>query len=535
MGDRIKKIQEKLIEFWNKYDKKQKTIVFSVLGVAIIAIVILFYVTSKTKYETLSEFETTAEASEAKTCITDAGIECRVLDDGKTIEVDKTKIGEARLALGKSGITDTTTKDFMTSLLDNDMSTTESEKQVKMVLYIQAELSESIQTIDGIKNCAVTINIPETSNSIYKTEKEAFASIRLTTTKDLGDDSIYGIASFVANRLGCSGTDNIRIIDQTGALLYPTSYSASASGSSAAIAIADEVTFNMESRVRNLLLNSGVFSDAEVMANLDIDLDEKSIVDTQYYSNDEDETGPMDTEYTYSAENVDGTGGVPGTDSNDGEVTDTDLQDTQYGNSTINVIKKEYSTSSTVTNTEKAIGKINATNSSVAIVLTKYVIYDEETMKDQGLLDGTNFDEFQAANSEKKSVDVDENLYNSVVAATGIKSSNINIMAYEVPVFYPKSSPVTSVTNWLIYGIAGLIVVLLAFVVIKGMKPVEVTELEPELSVEALLATTKENQTLDDIEFSDKSATRQQIEKFVDDNPEAVAQLLRNWLNDEWE
>ena len=28
---------------------------------------------------------------------------------------------------------------------------------------------------------------------------------------------------------------------------------------------------------------------------------------------------------------------------------------------------------------------------------------------------------------------------------------------------------------------------------------------------------------------------KQITEKFVDENPEAVAQLLRNWLNDEWE
>ena len=80
-----------------------------------------------------------------------------------------------------------------------------------------------------------------------------------------------------------------------------------------------------------------------------------------------------------------------------------------------------------------------------------------------------------------------------------------------------------------------LIVILLVFVVFRGMKPVEVTELEPELSVEALLATTKENQSLEDIEFSDKSAIRQQIERFVDQNPEEVALLLRNWLNDDWD
>ena len=80
-----------------------------------------------------------------------------------------------------------------------------------------------------------------------------------------------------------------------------------------------------------------------------------------------------------------------------------------------------------------------------------------------------------------------------------------------------------------------IVFALLLFVVFRSMKPQEVVETEPELSVEALLATTKENQTLDDIEFSDKSASKQQIEKFVDENPEAVVALLRNWLNDDWE
>ena len=34
--------------------------------------------------------------------------------------------------------------------------------------------------------------------------------------------------------------------------------------------------------------------------------------------------------------------------------------------------------------------------------------------------------------------------------------------------------------------------------------------------------------------MQDKSETRKAIEKFVDENPEAVALLLRNWLNDDW-
>ena len=61
-------------------------------------------------------------------------------------------------------------------------------------------------------------------------------------------------------------------------------------------------------------------------------------------------------------------------------------------------------------------------------------------------------------------------------------------------------------------------------------------EKEPELSVEEMLASTRENQqaSVDDIDLQEKSETRKAIEKFVDENPEAVALLLRNWLNDDW-
>ena len=39
---------------------------------------------------------------------------------------------------------------------------------------------------------------------------------------------------------------------------------------------------------------------------------------------------------------------------------------------------------------------------------------------------------------------------------------------------------------------------------------------------------------LEDIELEAKSEERKLIEKFVDENPEAVANLLRNWLTEDW-
>ena len=51
--------------------------------------------------------------------------------------------------------------------------------------------------------------------------------------------------------------------------------------------------------------------------------------------------------------------------------------------------------------------------------------------------------------------------------------------------------------------------------------------------MENLLQSTPEGE-LEDIEVETKSETRKQIERFVDENPEAVANLLGNWLTEAW-
>ena len=124
-----------------------------------------------------------------------------------------------------------------------------------------------------------------------------------------------------------------------------------------------------------------------------------------------------------------------------------------------------------------------------------------------------------------------------ISAGTGIDSANISVLAYQRPWFEDSTSGsvFTRVTFWLQIALAAIILGILVFVIIRSARPLTVEETEPELSVEQMLAATKENQpAVDDIDMQDKSETRKAIEKFVDENPEAVALLLRNWLNDDW-
>ena len=64
MNENIKKVQKSVLDFWNKYDKKQKTLIVSVTLTVIIALVILALVLTKTTYEELVTCEDAATAAQ---------------------------------------------------------------------------------------------------------------------------------------------------------------------------------------------------------------------------------------------------------------------------------------------------------------------------------------------------------------------------------------------------------------------------------------------------------------------------------------
>ncbi len=123
-----------------------------------------------------------------------------------------------------------------------------------------------------------------------------------------------------------------------------------------------------------------------------------------------------------------------------------------------------------------------------------------------------------------------------VANATGIPAANIAIVAYDVPIFQPEEGISLSASNIAQIILIALILGLLLIVVLTTFKKnkEEETPTETELSVDDLLTTTQEHQTVEDIDLEAKSEIRLMVEKFVDENPDASAMLLRNWLNEEW-
>lgn len=540
MMDRLIAIKDKFLAFWNKYTTKQKTLIISVVLAIFFAIVLLGYFLTRPVYTELVKLSGDT-ASTFDSALSSGGIDYKKESDSKgntVFSVEQSQYSDAVLLMGENKITDTEMS--WDDAFNNDMTVSSAEKQTKATLALQSSIRKGLMNFDGVEDATVYVNRPTDDGTIFSEKKETSvsASLKLAKGSEITSETAQAIAYYLANAVGNSTTDNIILTDTTGNLLYGQKEDNTLGGSvSGSDDYKEKLRNTFCKNVSNMLMKAG-YDDVQIgSANIKFNMDKVTELVKTYTANEGQDQGLYSSSYNYKSTGNSGSGGVPGTDSN-GDQTDTMIQNTGSSNSETTLDKYNYLPNETVQNIEHEVGAVEPDQSSIGIVLTKYNVIKEETLESQGLLKDTTFEEYVNNNSAVTDLQVPQELITLVSAATGIATNNITIQIKQKPVYEAKesSSFMDNASNYLMVILTLLIAGLLVFVIIKGTSPVEVTELEPELSVEDLLATTQEDdkQNLDEIELSDKSETRQLIEKFVDENPEAVALLLRNWINEDW-
>lgn len=541
MMDRLIAIKDKFLAFWDKYTTKQKTLIISVVLAIFFAIVLLGYFLTRPVYTELVKLSGDT-ASTFDSALSSGGIDYKKESDSKgntVFSVEQSQYSDAVLLMGENKITDTEMS--WDDAFNNDMTVSSAEKQTKATLALQSSIRKGLMNFDGVEDATVYVNRPTDDGTIFSEKKETSvsASLKLAKGSEITSETAQAIAYYLANAVGNKyTTDNIILTDTTGNLLYGQKEDNTLGGSvSGSDDYKEKLRNTFCKNVSNMLMKAG-YDDVQIgSANIKFNMDKVTELVKTYTANEGQDQGLYSSSYNYKSTGNSGSGGVPGTDSN-GDQTDTMIQNTGSSNSETTLDKYNYLPNETVQNIEHEVGAVEPDQSSIGIVLTKYNVIKEETLESQGLLKDTTFEEYVNNNSAVTDLQVPQELITLVSAATGIATNNITIQIKQKPVYEAKesSSFMDNASNYLMVILTLLIAGLLVFVIIKGTSPVEVTELEPELSVEDLLATTQEDdkQDLDEIELSDKSETRQLIEKFVDENPEAVALLLRNWINEDW-
>lgn len=536
MPEQLRKILDKILEWWKKFNTKQRVLLISIIAVVILALVILAVVVSRPDYQILATCESAEDASKVSELLTEEGIGFKTSADGYTYYVDAKNKARASILLGTNEIPSEGYD--INDVVTGSFSMTTADREKLHISYLEKKIGTDLAEIDMIDSATVTLNVPNDDGTILSSQQESSCSVTLGLNDNMDEDQAAGLARYVATALGDYSTDRITIIDRaTANVLYSGADENSNAGiASTQLSAKQKQQKMVENEVRSVLVNSKVFSDVQVGLNLDMSFDDSETSSHKYSTMDGSNKGPITSQSEYSSTAEGGAAAPPGTDTND----DTDYV-TEDGNITsqeINETKTNYATDEEITTTKSSGGKINYETSSISVVANRYRVYDQETMEANGELEGTTWEEFKAANADAVEVDDVDGVYADLIAkATGIQAQNISFQCYEQPSFIDRdTSGDFGPSDILQIVLAVLIFALLGYVVFRSTWVPKKEEIEPELAVEPLLESTLEAQEdLEDIGYAEKSETRILIEKFVDENPSAAALLLRNWLNEEWE
>ena len=537
MLDRLKELLQKVIDWWNKFTAKQKTIIIGVSAGVILALAILATILTRPKYSTLITCESTKEASEIIDLLEGDSIPYEVTDDGLIISVEDEYLSTATLLLGANDYPADSYS--LESALSGGFSTTESDKQKTYKLYQESHLQDIMEATEAVRSAYVTLSIPDNDGTLLAEDEEAYASVMLDLKEELQPGVAENFARNIATALGNKTTDNITIIDTAGNLLFSGTEAAESSSTSVnasnQIALKSEAEKAVKQEVIQVLLGSNLYEDVKVSPNLIMDFSSLNETEHTYTQADENGTNVLSHEDTYEAEGTGGAGGVPGTDTNQEETTYV-MENGEASEYSVAEESRDYLPSEKITDKVTPPGAIDYASSSIGITASHFVVYKEEEVEAQGLLDGITFDEFILQNSDMVKKDVDEEMLQLVANATGIPTTNISIVAYDVPIFQEKEGFSLSASNIAQILLIVLVLALLGVVVFTTLRKEKAEEpMEEELSVEDMLVSTQEAQsTVEDINTEQKSEVWKMVEKFVDESPESAAALLRNWINEDW-
>ena len=534
MADKLKQIPQKLLDIWKSWSVKQRVLIIGSIVAFIAVVSIVAIVLTRPKYEVLVTCEDYTEMNSVTTLLTDNNHKYKI--NNMVVSVNSKELTACKMLLASQNIQSDgyTFEDAM----KRSFTTTDSDSTKQYAHYLETKLEGDLKDMDGVKDASVTINMPEKTNPFYQAASDATVAVKLVTTKDINEDAAESMASLLAMAVGNDSTKSITIIDNKGNTLFngaAGNNSTSGVGMNSKLKYKSQIEATTSSSLLRNIVSTGLYDDAVITLNYELDWNTVNTIAKEYTAQEGREEGLYSHSYEQESVGTNGASGTPGTTSNSG--TTYDITDGTTSTSTYTVKEYDYLPNELVTTTNTDPGAIVKNGSSIAVTLIKNVTYEETQAKKLGYLDGKDWDTFKSENSEPVTLNVDNSWVDIISKGTGIDPANISVVAYQKNSFQDKASSniLSKASFWVQIVLAAAILGILVLVIIRSARPLTVEEKEPELSVEEMLASTRENQpSVDDIDLQEKSETRKAIEKFVDENPEAVALLLRNWLNEDW-
>lgn len=511
MGEFLSRIQTQVSDLLQSLDSRQRVIYGLIAAALVIVLGLGVFFMTQTNYTTIMTNLSDTDAGAMTAKLDELGIPWKLDNNRTTLMVPDQQGDKALMELAVGGFTssgDITWQDVMnqTSIV---MSNDEKNK-----LYLQAQatgIARTIEALDSVDDAIMNLQMSPQSNFLIENDDEARASVVLNLKggAQLTEPQVNGIVMLIVNAVQGLEPDNVTILDTTGVQLNNTKIDSEEYVIGNQMEMTDAVRKDVRSRIKDFLSTIYGNDHVEVSVNVKLDFDSQESEQVVFSPPEGFEEGLVRS-MTELSENVIGTssGGAAGTDSN---IDPTTYAEDSSGTSTYRKANRtlNYELNQINTKISKAKGQIE--DISIAVIVNKEKLLNEVMTEEQRL-----------------------EVVGLVSAAAGLDARYIQVSAQE---FAPDDSVLISTAEgagalpipmWLIGVIAGIVIVILVSVIFVMRRRTSQKQFEEEQAV-------IEQEELEEItsDFQDKSSPKYQIEKFLEGNPEAVAALLRSWLNED--
>ena len=527
MQEMIEHMSAQLTERWQALSKSKKLLIVGGVALFLVILTIAIIALSRPKMASIYNQNLSAKQVAEVVDVLDAEkISYTLINNGLNIEVNQKDLNTAKVALAAENVP-TGSYEFADAI-DNTMSTTESERKAKMHRLAETDLENMLMAMEGVAYADVTLVVPEEKNSFIASKQQSSASVLLTVNRTLTTKQIEGIARLVCGSVTNLEMENVNIMDTSGNTLYiGADEGVLTSTKQQEVKQAAETA--IKEKVRQLL--EPVYDEVRIIPNLILNFDQYEEMREEYYAV-EDGKGIPTSEYSQKSSSTTGSAAEePGVANNGGDVATYEIGDGTTAESKSESSEVNYANSKVVSSSVKNVGEIDYSQSSLTVFVFKEKVYKEANFAGDGELN--TWEAFKEANKDNIAIAIEEHIVESIQVGTGI--TNVVVYGYETPSFVDEEPFVLDYKSILPFILILLIVIIIVVVMLKFRKHDEVIETEPVLEVESMLEVARQEAGLEEIELKETLETKRQIEKFVDEKPEAVANLLRNWLTeDDW-
>ncbi|MGE4484061.1 MAG: flagellar basal-body MS-ring/collar protein FliF [Oscillospiraceae bacterium] len=526
MKDFLDAIRRQVTEFLARRTKKQKILMGAVTAAMVIVIIVSSVILGKSNYEVLYTGLNEAEAGKILTVLDEKNIDAKAQGSG-TILVPSDVSDEVRMELAAEGYPESGLNyDIFSSA--SSFGKTDLEMKTYQQYQLQENLRNTIMMLDAIKDCVVIINMPSESLFVLSSDQqEASASVMLEIEngETLSLIEAKAITELVSKSVPNLKGENVRIMD-TKMNLYDVTGENDEQYTGTQYELTEMVKDTLVQQVLTVLTPVFGADNVSAAVNVALNFDKETVNSVQFATPVEGDDNGLIVSMEELYEKTQGGGtaeGTAGTDSNGVGVSEYMFSDDTGDFSNISR-SVNYELNETQTQIEKAQGGIE--NLSVAVLLNSDAYSDDY---------GESVKELVA-----KAIGVDEALV-SVVSlpfqTTGDESGITGVFAEQAKIMEKLDSKEIIITAIIAITVLTSLFFIFRFIKYAFDYSPRRRAVTPdgyiEIPEDGLIDVSDRASDITELAKRTKSSDAEQIEKFVDKDPAAVAQLLRNWLTDE--